>query len=166
MRDWDRDAIQEDLERLDRWRGSGFERHRRAAMALADDLARRMAYLAPPDLLDLARDRGCREPLPEVDPLEASLRVDYPKGEAACREIAERIVDTGILGRDLLSVELHGLVELAYRHEVEHGRMIGDWRTHEEIVSAGRARFRHREVFVQALGLDDPDRYPERPGPV
>lgn len=163
MKRWNRDAIEDGLDQLDEWRDGGFERHRRAAMALAEELAARMAFLAPDDLVALARDRDCQEPLPDAGQLEDSLRDSYGEGEAACRELAERIVDTAIFGRDLFNVELHGLVDLAYRHEVEHGRMIGDWRTHEELIPASRARLRHYEIFVGTLELDDPHRYPERP---
>lgn len=162
MTSWNREAIEEDLQQLDQWRNDAFEGHRRAALALAEQLAEHMDFLEPETLLDLADDRGCRPPVSPTDSLQEALRDRYEEGEAACREIAQRIVDTAIFGRDLHNVELHELVELAYSHSIEHGRMIGDWRTHGEIVPAARTRLRHCEVFVGTLDLDDADRFPDR----
>ncbi len=162
MSNWEREAIEEDLSRIDDWRKNEFQGHRRAALALGEQLGDRLGFMEPADLLDLARDRGCGDPLPTTATLNDALRGDPGKGEALCREVADRIVDTAIFGRDLVTVKLEGLVELAYRHQVEHGRMLGDWRTHDELLPASRSRLRHAQVFLHRLGLDDRNTYPER----
>lgn len=162
--DWSTEAVARDLETLDAWRSSGFERHRRAALALARMLEDRMRFLSPEELTALAEHRGCHPPLPSPEQIAASLRDHYEDGEAVCRDLSRRIVDTAILGRDLLSLELHRLVDLAYAHRIEHGRMIGDWRDHSDLIGACRERFRHGEVFLRSLGLHDRRTYPQRSG--
>lgn len=162
--EWKPDAIREDLEALDGWRASAFEGHRRAALALARTIEEEMCSLSPRDLVSLAESRDCHTPLPEPEEIERALREDYEAGEAACQDLAQRIVDTALFGRDLLSIELHRLVELAYAHEIEHGRMIGDWRDHEELITASRRRLRHREVFRASLQVDDLEAFPKRIG--
>lgn len=154
-------AVEDDLETLDDWRSSGFEGHRRAALALARRAEENMTFLSPDRLLALAESRGCHSPLPACEAIESALRDDYEAGETLCRDLAQRIVDTALFGCDLIGIELHRLVEIAYTQGIEHGRMIGDWRSHEDLVASSRQRLRHCEVFLGSLGLEE---LPQRNG--
>jgi len=128
------------LDELDELREAEFERSYRTATALIEAYRRKVKFLEPDALLELADARGLyRGECPSAPGLFDLFAREPEKAEVYCGNVEERILDTAILGADLFGIEHSVLTNLASdlaeeHEEIETPGFLGSWAPHTELV--------------------------------
>ncbi len=114
------------LDELDSSRAAQFDGSRRRADALRRLVEDQLRYLEPAELLDVAIVRGINpKRLPRSRELDETLEKDFRLGQVLCSAIGARIIDTAIIGSDLMSIDRQTLVKTAADHGVEADGFFG-----------------------------------------
>tara|TARA_R110001592_G_scaffold55759_4_gene170464 strand:+ start:2261 stop:3082 length:822 start_codon:yes stop_codon:yes gene_type:complete len=147
------EQVMDILDELDELRTVDFQRSYRTAAALIEDFRRKVKYLEPDALLDLADARGLyRGECPSAPGLFDLFTREPEKAEGHCGNVEERILDTAILGVDLFGIDHSVLTSLASSlaeeyEKIETPGFLGSWGDHHELVPMLRPPLR-----MEALG--------------
>lgn len=157
------DPVQDFLEQLDDLRAGGFRDGQRVAMALAGKLTDQLHFLEPAALVDIARQRGVHmDTCPSALDLQNAIAANPTTGQAACAEVEQRIVDTALLGGDLLGVELGALGKLAGQLNFD-APFFGWSDSHYPALAATlREPLRQLAFAGKPVDLSDDNRFPAR----
>ena len=152
---------------LDLLRANGFVGAHRRSFVLAEKASAAICSVEPGELFDLAISRGIDQAtMPEREKQLSQFAEDPRHAETGCRELGERIVDTAIFGRDLYSVDLDQLQNIADELE-EDGSIerrysewglamfLGSWDDHSSLVPLVRHPLRLRAISLGCNCFDE-----------
>lgn len=155
--DIEADPVGDLLNELDELREDGFDNAQRRAMAIVTHLGEELRFLEPRELVSVARERGVdTATCPSVLDLQNAMTNDPTKGQLACGELEQRIIDTALLGSDLFAVPFEVLSKVAdqLRGQFDlQGEFFGGWGDHSKLVPQLREPLRHQAYVGRSIDL-------------
>ncbi|WP_419797604.1 MAG: helix-turn-helix domain-containing protein [Terasakiella sp.] len=162
-------TLHETLEEIDNLRDGDFEDGKRIVLKLINIAHEFLEELEPQELEDLAIERNLFCEQPDTGFGFWELFQDNPEAADTIFKgnIAERIIDTAVLGIDLFKIERDELAALADQlkenHEIEEPAALGfSWGNHEQLVPIIRPILRNLSILNEGYELVNPDKFTQR----
>jgi transcriptional regulator with XRE-family HTH domain len=166
------DMARGDLKELDRMREVGLHTMPRRASAMMGQILAHLSFLDAHELELLSEERGlylngCENSsdgslTEKFDDLFASGQ--KAKAMVFCGNVAERIIDTSVIGVDLWNIDLDALKD--FGRELEDAEYLQDtpmfWGNHEKTVPIIRDGARLKSILTGSTDFGDVERFPVR----
>lgn len=152
------EQVMDILDEIEELRTVDFRRSYRTAVALIEAYRRKVKFLEPDALLELADARGLyRGECPSAPGLFDLFTREPEKAEMYCGNVEERILDTAILGIDLFAIDRDALAAIADQmadefENVEAPGLFWSWGDHKDIVPIIREAV--RSIALAGNGID------------
>lgn len=160
------------LETLDRMRLAGFDQTPRKAQALVEQARRELGFLEIDELEVLAKERGlycdgCEGSADvSITAVFSTMYAAETKQEAILfsHNVAERLIDTSVLGVDLWSIEFDAVTDFADR--LQEDGLLEDrpwfWGDHAKAIPIIRPAAHQKALHGSSLPKDNPALFPAR----